>query len=861
NIEALLIDGEGAVWIGTLAGLSRLKDGHFTAFTTADGLCNNKVLSLFEDSHGTIWVGTEGGFSSLKDGEFQSYTVKEGLANDLVRAFCEDPSGVLWAGTAGGLSALKDGRFANYSSRQGLSNNSVTALLEDRGGNLWIGTDGGGLDRFNNGKFEVYRMIDGLSHDSVASIYEDVEGSLWIGTYGGGLNRLKDGRFTTISTRSGLSDDTARSIVEGHDGSVWIATLNGLNRLRDGKITHFSRRDGLANDSVLGLYEDEEGAMWIGTRTGLSRLKDGKFTTYTKRNGLSHDTVLSITGRSSSARGGQVGDESDLWIGTDAGLNRLTHDGIVSYSVKDGLTNDTVSALLEDPAGTLWIGTDGGGLNRWRDGKFSALTTADGLANNVVLCIYEDAYGAIWIGTEGGLSRLKDGKLIAVTEKNGLFDDTIFQILEDNAENLWMSCNKGIFRISKTEVARFANKDVSRISSVTYGAADGMKSRECNGGFQPAGCKTHDGRLWFPTTKGVAIIDPAAIKINEIPPPVVVEQVGVDDATVNPATAARFGPGKARFEFRFTALSFLAPEKVRFKYRLEGFDRDWVDAGGAREASYTNLPAGDYHFKVVACNNDGVWNRTGATFDFQIAPHFYQTIWFYGLVIIAAALVTIGGYWFRLRQIRKRFQAVLVERNRMAREIHDTLAQGFVAIGLQVDTASQKMTDSPESARDHLEIARKLIRRSLTEARRSVWELRQQALEGNNLAAALSETVREMNLGSPAKVNFRVQGTAKTLPAIVESNLLRVGQEALANAIKHAAAANVMLELIFNDGHVAIRVKDDGCGFATDAVPTAESGHFGLVGMAERAEQLGGRLTLKSSPGEGAEVEFEVPIT
>jgi ligand-binding sensor domain-containing protein/signal transduction histidine kinase len=854
SVEAVFVDHEDAVWIGTLAGLSRFKDGRFTSFSTSDGLCSNKVLSVYEDSHGTIWIGTEGGVSTLEGGKFHTYTTRDGLANDVVRAFCQDRSGTLWIGTNDGMSCLKDGKFTNYSTREGLSNNGVLSLLQDRAGNLWIGTDGGGLNRYRDGKFDIYRIADGLSQDSVGSIYEDVEGSLWVGTYGGGLNRLKDGRFTTITTKSGLSDDTPRAILQDRDGSIWVSTLKGLNRLKDGQITTFAKRDGLASDSILSLYEDAEGALWVGTRSGLDRFKDGKFKTYTKRDGLSDDTVLSIIG----SRNGPAGGE--LWIGTDSGLNRMTGGKVVSYSVSDGLTNDSVWALLEDRAGTIWIGTNGGGLNRWKDGRFSSLSTADGLANNIVFSLYEDNDGALWIGTGGGLSVLKDGKLTAFTRKDGLFDDTIFQILEDNAGNLWMSCNKGIFTVSKAELARFGAGEITQISSVSYGAADGMKSRECNGGFQPAGWKTRDGRLWFPTAKGVAVIDPAKIKINDLPPPVVVELVGVDGALIDPASAPRFSPGKAKFEFRFTALSFLAPEKVRFKYKLEGFDKNWVDAGQLREASYTNLPPGDYHFKVMACNNDGVWNERGASFNFQLAPHFYQTIWFYALLALVGALLALAGYQMRVRQIRRRFSAVLVERNRMAREIHDTLAQGFVAIGLQVDAASNRMKESPDAAQEHLELAHKLIRSSLTEARRSVWELRQQALEGSNLAAALSRTAGEMTMGSSVKVDFRVRGTSQILPAVVESNLLRVGQEALANALKHAAPNNILLELRFNNGHVGIRIKDDGRGFRAESAPTADSGHFGLVGMAERAQQLGGRLSLKSSPGEGTEVELEVPI-
>ncbi|HYL98739.1 MAG TPA: histidine kinase, partial [Blastocatellia bacterium] len=443
---------------------------------------------------------------------------------------------------------------------------------------------------------------------------------------------------------------------------------------------------------------------------------------------------------------------------------------------------------------------------------------------------------------------------------DGLFDNTIFQILEDRAGSLWMSCNRGVFNVSKAQLNRFADKQIDRVSSDAYGTADGMKSHECNGGFQPAGCKTSDGRLWFPTTKGVAVIDPDNLKLNELPPPVIVERVMADGKPVDPRAGIHFQPGTGKFEFHFTALSFLAPEKVKFKYKLEGFDTGWIDAGDLREASYTNLRPRSYTFRVKACNNDGVWNEEGASFNFTLNPHVYQTVWFYCLMGVCVLLIGLAAYRFRVRQIRKQFSAVLVERSRLAREIHDTLAQGFVAIGLQLSAATDKLKESPESAEQHLELAQKLIQSSLVEARRSVWDLRPQALEGGNLAGALSDTANRMITGSPIKLNFRVSGTPRVHPAQVESNLLRIGQEALTNAVKHAASSTIALELSFNSGLVGIRVSDDGRGFNPDAAPAASAGHFGLVGIKERVEQLGGRLRLKSSPGHGTEIEVQVPV-
>ncbi|HKV42144.1 MAG TPA: two-component regulator propeller domain-containing protein, partial [Blastocatellia bacterium] len=641
-----------------------------------------------------------------------------------------------------------------------------------------------------------------------------------------------------------------RSILQDREGSVWIATAQGLNRLKDGKFTSYSQKDGLASNSVLSLYEDAGGSLWIGTRLGLNCLKNGRLTTYTSaKNGLSEDTVLSITADRDGA----------LWVGTDSGLNRLSNGRFESYSVKDGLTDNSVWVLQQDHGGALWIGTDGG-LDCWKDGRFTSFTTADGLASNVIFSLYEDSEGTLWIGTSGGLSRLKDGKISTLTRKDGLFDNTIFRILEDSRANLWMSCNKGVFQVSKKDLNRLANKEITRVSSAAYGTADGMKSHECNGGFQPAGCRTLDGRLWFPTTRGVAVIDPDNLHINGLPPPVAVERVFADGKQIDARVLGRFPPGTEKFEFHFTAMSHLAPEKIRFKYKLEGFDSEWADAGDSREAGYTNLRPGDYTFRVIACNNDGVWNEAGASFGFRLAPHFYQSVWFYGLLVIGAAMIALTAYRVRVGQIRRRFSAVLAERGRLARELHDTLAQGLVAIGLQLSAASEKLKDSPELVEQHLELAQKMIRGSLTEARRSVWDLRPQALQGGDLAAALSDSARQMMAGSLIRLDFRVNGAPRTLPAHVESNLLRISQEALTNSVKHAGASGVTLELTFNNGLVAVRVTDDGCGFDPDTAPSAASGHFGLIGIGERVQQLGGRMRLRTGPGQGTEVEVEVPL-
>jgi len=854
-VEAIYEDHAGNLWIGTLGGLSRFKDGRFFNFTTKNGLPRDTVLSICEGRDGSIWIGTEdGGLSRLKDGQLNTYTVKDGLADNLVRALCEDREGNLWIGTRKGLSCLRDGRFATFNAnKDGFPNDSILSIYEDREKVLWIGTLGG-LVRYQAGRFTSYTSKDGLTDDGVASIHQDREGNLWVGILEGGLNRLKEGRFSVYTKKEGLPDDIVRPVFQDSRGAIWIGTPSGLSQWREGKLITYTKKDGLLDDNVVALQEDDAGNVWIGTSAGLARLSNGKFSSYTTRDGLSDNTVLSIC----NSR------DHGLWVGTASGLSQIKDGKINTFTTRDGLSNDSIWALFEDSDGTLFIGTDGGGLNRYQDGRFTALTTKDGLANDIVLSIHGEAgsrgeTSSLWIGTSGGLSRLKDGTLSSYKTKDGLFDDVVFQILEDDSGNLWMSSNKGIFRVSKQELEEFAAGKTSTINSISYGTADGMKSRECNGGFQPAGWRTQDGKLWFPTIKGVAIVDPRNIKLNQLPPPTVIESVLIDHKPIDLIQNVRLESGKSKFEFHFTGLSFVAPEKILFKYKLEGFDKDWNEGGNQREAAYTNIPPGNYTFLVRACNNDGIWNETGASFSFYLKPHFFQTYWFYAGCIVMIGLVGVGLYRFRVRHIEAQFSAVLAERNRIAREIHDTLAQGFAGISLQLEAVDETLSESPSVARNHLNKARSLVRSSLAEARRSVWELRSPALESADLPTALSKIALQLAANS-LRASVNVTGDRRRLPSTVEENLLRIGREALTNAIKHAQAQTIDVDLNFDVNRVLLSVRDDGCGFDPNHQPSQSNNGFGLISMRERAEAIGAKLKVDSSPGNGTLVTVEASV-
>ncbi|HXG92539.1 MAG TPA: two-component regulator propeller domain-containing protein [Blastocatellia bacterium] len=841
-------DRQGNLWISTTEGLARFDGKAFTTYTTQDGLPATYVRAIYESSKGDLWLGTPNGLARFKEGRFTVYTTADGLASNMIWSIEEDASGNLWIGTDGGLNRLSGGKFVAYTTENGLPDNSVLSIYKDRNATLWLGTPGG-LARLRGGKLSAYTTREGLSTNTVTSVYEDREGNLWVGTETGGLNLLKDTKFITYTTRDGLSSDMIWTVIEGRDASLWIGTQGGgLNRLKDGKLTAYTAEQGLASNIVRALYEDRKGSLWIGTPAGLTEFNDGRFTTYTILDGLSNNAVWAI----------DEDGEGNLWIGTLGGLTKLKNGEFKVYTTEDGLPDDAILAVHSDSKGSLWIGTRSGGLCCLRDGRFTTYTSEQGLSDNSVRAIYEDRDGALWIGTRrGGLNRLKDGRLTAITTRNGLFDDCVFQILEDASGNLWMSSAKGVFRASRAELNDFADGEIQAVTSVSYGTADGMQDRECNGG-QPAGWRSRDGRLWFPTIKGVAAIDPENIKTNRLPPPVVIEQVIVDNQRVDPSKRIELAAGTDRLEFHYAGLSFIAPEKVRYKYKLEGFDRDWIDAGASRVAYYTSIPPGSYTFRVMASNNDGVWNEAGAAFAFYLKPYFYQTYWFYLLLAAVAALMIWILYLLRIRQVKAKFSAVLDERNRLAREIHDTLAQGFVGIALQLDAVGKTLNESDEKAKRHLELAQTMVNYSLAEARRTVWDLRSQSLEGSDLPGALSNIAEQLTAGTEVEVQLHVTGAPRRLAETVENNLLRIGQEALTNAMKHAAPKKISIELCYEPDRVGLRVRDDGAGFNAQSEQSI-NGHFGLIGMRERARRMKGHLVVNSNPGQGTEVIATIP--
>lgn len=701
EVDALLVDHNGDLWMGTRGGGLVLLSGRvFKTFTTKDGLSNDSVQGLYEDEQGDLWIATDGGgLNRLRHGKFSVYTTGDGLADNAVFSVCGDRKGGIFVATHGGLSHRVNGRFANvtassglpsndirslyddgmdslwigtngaglvhltsagattYTTRNGLSDNHIWSIFKDSAGSLWLGTGGGGVTRLHNGEFSRFTRKEGFSGEEVWAITEDREGSLWIGSAGGGLNRLRNASFTTYGAPEGLSSDVTLGIYQDREGSLWAGTSDGgVNRFEKGKIKTFTVHDGLSDNQVFSITEDGHGDHWFGTRRGLSRLSRGKFTVFTTQNGLPNNFV----------RCTYTDSKGDLWVGTREGLSHFDGRRFTTYGTKDGLSDAHVLSIYQDRRnGALWVGT-GGGLNRFVNGHFTTYTKKDGLSNDVVWAIYEEPDGTLWLGTDGGgLNRFKNGKFSGFTTQAGMLDDSVFEILDDSQGNLWMSSNRGIFRVTTRQLDAFAQGKIREVSARSFGIADGMRGRECNGGFQPAGWQLRDGQLAFPTMKGIAFVNPAHLITNQLPPRVLVERIVVDTREVSNRGPLSLAPGKGQFEFQYTATSFIEPGAIRFKYLLEGFDKDWTDAGTRRTAFYTNIPPGNYRFRVIASNADGVWSRADESVSFTLQPHFYQTSTFSTACILGVIGLFATGYRIRVNQLRaqqRRLEKLVDER-------------------------------------------------------------------------------------------------------------------------------------------------------------------------------------------------------
>jgi signal transduction histidine kinase/ligand-binding sensor domain-containing protein len=848
-VRSLHESADGSLWVGTSGGgLRRFRQGRRVA-SEEPASPGHTVTAVHEDRAGGVWFGTTEGLALLKDGRLTRYGAGDGPPHGFVYFIFEDHTGTLWVGTRGGLTRIKDGVLTSFTRRRGFPADSARAMWEDRDGNLWVGTLGQGLLRMSGDSFAPLTSRDGLSNDHVTCLHEDREGSLWVGTQRG-LNRIKDVPFTSYTTRDGLSHDAINSVLRARDDSVWVGTDGGgLDRMKDGRVRVFTARDGLGSDYIGPLFEARDGSVWAGGDGYVSRIAEGRVTTF-RTDPSGERRFVSLLGEDGQGR--------LLVAAGDRPVMRFESGRFAPYDAATDRGQYRFS-LLRDRRGALWFGTVEG-LGRFESGRYTLYTEKDGLPDDTVHSVYEDAEGTLWIATTAGLSRFRDGRFVSFGGPGGLGGGVVSQVLEDDAGSLWMNGRRGIVRVRKVDLDAFAQGGASPVPFTVYGVEDGMESADYSASYiQPTGAKTADGRLWFATTKGVAVIDPRRLQVNRLPPPVVIERVLSDDDPVPLEPGAQVAPGRKKFEFHYTALSFVSPEKVRFRYILEGLDPAWTGVHDRRTAYYTNLPPGRYRFRVAAANNDGVWNEEGASFAFELQPRFHQTRAFQGLVLAALLLAGWTVHRLRVARMEARFATVMTERNRMARELHDSLAQGLAGIALHAGALRQSEPELTEGASRHLSTIERLVQSSLAEAKGSVWDLQPESLREGDLPAALASMARELTADTTMKTVLEVKGTPRRLGRQAERNFFRIGQEAVTNALKHSQSQRVDILLSFEGDRVELRVRDHGRGF--DPAATSPASGFGLTSMRERAHQIGGRVTISSHPGDGTEVVLLAPTS
>lgn len=898
DVSSLLAAHNGSLWIGTTGGLASWRDGRLNSYTELTG----QVMSLLEDSEGTIWAGTQavptGRLCSIRSGVVRCFG-QDGSLGRFVGPLRED-GGYLWVATATGLWRWKPGPprlypidvperndltkdnagrllIATASGIVQLAGESVKRypigaggrplhamrLLRDRDGGLWIGTLDRGLLHVHEGRTDFYSQLDGLSGNQVFRLFEDREGDIWVAT-NGGLDRFRNFPVPTVSAKEGLSSPP-RSVLAASDGSLWIGTSDGLNCWQKPQITVYRPNGGPGQASIQSLFQDDHGQIWVTARGGLYRFEQSKL------------------GRVSGVPGGYVwsmaGSADDLWISSvDQGLLHLREGHLVeriSWAMLG--RSDFASVLLHDPStGGLWLGFIKGGILSFQDSQVRSFAEADGLAPGRVSHLRLDKDGALWAASSGGLSRIKDGRIATLTSKNGLPCDTVHWSIEGEDHFVWLYMACGLVRIATAELDAWVANPKHIVQTTVFEASDGVRLEPVPfSGYSPTVTKAADGRIWFVSGGGVSIIDPRHLEINKYPPPVHIEQIISDRETrwQNLWGAAASGlrlPALSRdLQIDYTALSLVAPEKNRFKYKLEGYDHDWVDAGNRQQAFYTNLPPRQYRFHVIACNNSGVWNHTGDTLEFSIAPAWNQTSWFYASCVAAFLAMLWGLYRLRLYQIRREFNAQLDgrvdERLRVARELHDTMLQSFQAALIQMQAARNIFTRRPEKTEESLDKAINTAAGAIAEGRSAIQDLRLHPAGGGDLAQLVTTAGQELARSEEASANppafgVTVEGARQELNPLLQDEVYRIARELLRNAFRHSQSARIEVEIRYERRQFRLHVRDDGKGIDADVLKAGgRSGHYGLPGMRERANRFGGKLEFWSEAGAGTEAVLTVP--
>jgi ligand-binding sensor domain-containing protein len=797
GVRAICEAADGALWIGGETPRVTVRRNGVFQILNLDGLPQvASIRSLLCDGD-TIWAGTSFGLVRIRDGQQRLYTARDGLVDDFVFSVTKGPSDTLWIGTRNGFSRLRHETWDSFRPQDGLSQSTAQALLEDREGNLWVGTKRG-LNQFTDGRSVPYSASEGLPSNQTGPVFQDQAGVIWAGTLDAGLARFDGRRF--VSAATGLPSNTVRALMEDADRGLWVGTSNGLVRIHSGRITaRFDRASGLPSNDVRSLFRDRDGVLWAGTSAGLASYTGGRWT-------------ASLTAPRREIRSIGQDREGAIVIGIEEGLY-ISQDDIFRPLTRSGIYMRNANAFFLDRDGLLWVGLNGAGL------------------------------------------LLIDGeKITSFITRDGLYDAEIYGLSVDDQDRMWMACSRGMFWISRAELRRYAAGEIMHVTSSAYSPTEAQRVIEGRAGVQPALWRMRDGRMWFSTVRGLIAVDPQQPG-RAGAPPIVIEDPIVNGAPTPPGLIASLPGGQKNVTFDYAGLSYEQPELIRFRYRLDGYDAGWVDAGTRREAFYTNLPPGDYKFQVTGCNFDGPCNESGASVVFTLTPQIYQRAWFWPLVLAALGVGGWAGYRLRIRRLSERYDLIVSERSRIARELHDTLIQGFsgITMGLHALTARIKTPEERATLEDIIADAATCLR----ETRQSVAGLR--ALPGleTGLAAALNRAVREITDTKHLRTHFDLDPVSHPLPPESEYQVLRIVREAVSNAVKHSDATELHVALKQQNRVVRITIQDDGRGFTRDAA--ADPGHYGIIGMQERASQIGGALDLVTQPGSGTIITLTLP--
>jgi ligand-binding sensor domain-containing protein/signal transduction histidine kinase len=860
-------DRAGILWYATRDGtLNWIIGTNSETVSSKDYLNGEKVNCLTTDESGQIWVGTEKRILLWMGDHFEDRTPTNGEPVVNASFIACTVSNGCWVIADGKVRKCMDRRWvAEAESWQKLSQADAAFLraYEDRDGGIWIRQYGQGLFHANpDGSTQRVSAADGLPDNRVGSWFQDHEGNVWVGVDRGGLVRLREKRFQVIGTAEGLSIPAVSTVCEDADTNIWVGTFGGgLNRLHDGKLSRFELSEGIDKGNFFSAYPDAQGRLWVSAgREDLFLFEAEKFSQPVRPAPVHGTKVILVDHRGKT------------WVGKQSGLACISNGAVTNFGTWNGFDRKDIRALAEDRQGNIWIGTGSSGLFKLSDGIFTSYPVKDSLGNQAIWSLLPEADDTLWIGTfRGGLLRLKDGKFTRYTEQDGLPSDIICQILDDGFGKLWIGSHKGVFYVPKVSFKDYDAGKIQSLPCVAYGLYDGLPTLECSGNYQPTCWRGHDGRLWFATAKGLVSVLPGELSVNRRLPPVIIEEMLVDGKAITTASASQpylVSPGKHQLDFRYTALSFIAPDKVRFRYRLVGLDDTWVEAEGKRSAHYGPLRPGEYSFKVIACNNDGIWNETGATVKLKLLPHFWETWWFAFSTITAAVILLVFTVRYIVKaRMRKRLErleqahAIQLERQRIARDIHDDLGAGLTQILLQSslasrETSGQTRTDLSQISDNTRELVRKMDE--------IVWAVTPEKDTLESLVTYVGKFVQEFCAATQLRCRMDLPAQLPDIAVSTEirHSLFLAVKESMNNIAKHAGATEVSIQFMLQPDSFTFVISDNGVGLkAGNALDQDRifSGQ-GLRNLAQRLGKIGGTYVISASPGGGTQVRLNVQM-